>query len=74
MAARVRRRKIKGREISTAQFATIAGVTAKTVQGYCLRIYNGDQKVLDELSNEYGLISIERHPSRWSMRVRDVVK
>ena len=70
----VRKRKIKERDVSAKQFAGLAGVTEKTVRGYCLQIYSGNQRVLDELSRDYGLISVERLPNRWSMRVREMKK
>ena len=74
MVARVRKRKVKWREISPAQFAAIIGKTVETVRGYCLKIYRGNYRVLDELSNVHGLISVFRYPDRWGMRVRDPKK
>ena len=74
MVERVKKRKIPGREISPVQFAAIIGKTVETVRGYCLKIYRGNYRVLDELSNAYGLISVFRYPGRWGMRVRDPKK
>lgn len=64
-------RKVVERELSTGDFAKIAKVTVKTVQGYCRKIYANNLEVLDTLNSLYGLISIKRLPDNtWSLRVK----
>jgi transposase len=55
--------------MSTKDFAKIANVTAKTVQGYCRDITKGNKETKKILYERYGLVSVTRYPDRWILTV-----
>lgn len=66
------KKKMVERRVTTDEFAVIAKCTVKTVRRHCREIYNGSQKTLDNLSEAWGLVGVERASNKWLPTVRPV--